>query len=450
MRRGGNTLIVGGPPETYGPLAGPQWVRDSCTPQAVVHPGGSPTVVTPADDVAAKITAAGTGGVLWFTKGTYNRFSAANPIAGQTWYLESAAGYARSSADSVVFDGGGNNLTTLIGSGGVGVTIKGGVLQNAGDVNSPVFAGGILATGATWTLQDIIVKNNFNNGIETQGSNTTIKRCYCTNNGRYGITCNFNGTSDATGTLLESNRISFNNARGLDPGGDSSATKFTHQPGITCRYNWVHDNKGFGIWADFAGNDIVGGQFIENVSEHNSRAGIFQEGTDGGNVYRNYLLNNGYDTATYVTNTPTFENCVQIRITNADSSQGPSRGNVERNLIDYTLGQSGNQGGAILLWNHDGHPDLVKNWDIHHNQIWLRQSVTQRVGGLDNAVFSLFQVWDGDNDFFSNEYHVANGQENIAYWKWDSGTGQGVSKTYTGANQWQSFHPSDNLPLVVI
>jgi hypothetical protein len=329
-------------------------------------------------------------------------------------------------------------------------TLRGGVFMRQGNVNTDALGewpSAILheGCGATsgWLIEDVIVTDNWNNGIQLQGPNDTVRRAYSTNNGRYGI-----GTACSGGSVtFDQVRVSFNNAKLLNPGGNSSASKFTGIAAggtVTVRESWFHDNKGFGIWADMPGQPTAA-HFVENVVEHNSRSGLFVEGLQGpSRIQHNYALNNGYDTSSIGGQTSTFANAVQIRITHADCSP-MARCDVSFNDVDFTLAQSGNLGGALLLWNHNPpHPGQVSEWDVHNNRFFFRAAVTQRIGGQDTDLEGT-QVWDGDNRFFDNEYHVVN--TTTAFWKWDSGAGQGVAKTYP---QWQAFHPGEDHALISI
>jgi hypothetical protein len=427
-------------PELFGPDA--PAIRAGTAPLAVTHPGGSPTVVNPGDSVAAKITTAGAGGTLWFVKGQHNLAGSVAPLAGQTWLLESIAGYSRTPSDSAVLDGLNGSLNALVMSSAANVTIKGGLFRNQGNASSESWAACILHNGGTgaggWLVQDTIIANNFNVALNFQSSNCTARRVYITNNGRYGP--NFTNAvvgQQYTGTVLEYCRWSFNNTRLQDPGAQPGAggSKFVHHPGIIIRYCWVHDNYGFGIWPDFVGSSIGQVQMIENVVENNRRSGLFFEGTRGGCVaLRNYVKNNGWDSASIGGFPATGQNNVQIRIANADSTLGTGvRGNVEGNYIDFDLPQSAAIGRALLMWNHDGEPDDTKAWDVHGNQFWFRTTDNSRMGGLDNKVAGT-QLWLGNNNFYENDYQLAS--LTPSYWDWDSGSGQGVAKTWA---QWQAF-----------
>lgn len=422
-----------------------QAVRDGTIPQAVTHPGGSPTVVNPGDNWTTKANAAGTGATLWVTKGTHNlsSYGPVVPLAGQNWILESALGYTRTASDSAIVDGGNGALNALIMSNALNVTIKGGVWQNQGNASSATWAAAIFDNGGLtkggMLVQDAIVKDNYNVGIKFSAPNCIARRCYVTNNGRY----NFNSSESLpgeryTGVIVENCRWSFGNSNLIAPGGNASGSKFVHCTGLIVRKCWVHDNYGFGIWSDYP-SSTGGVVYSENVAETNARAGLFLEGVHSGSAaIRNYVLNNGND-VTIGGEAATSNNAMGIHITNSDTTiDGGVRGDVTRNVVDYTLAQSAIKGGLLQVWSHQVHPAPMRNWDIHLNQFWLRDATqTARVSGRDTDPDS--QLWANDIDFFDNEYHVASLTN--SYWRWGTGTEEpGSVKDW---NAWRTFHPGD-------
>jgi hypothetical protein len=173
----------------------------------------------------------------------------------------------------------------------------------------------------------------------------------------------------------------------------------------------------------------------EYVCENNQRSGFFYEANDGSVIRHLYIVNNGI-TGIIGGQSPTFENCVQARI--SDANCVTTRGQFQNNLMDFTGTQSGTFGALFLLWDHTGSVGRsAQNWDIHDNQFWLRGTQNQRVGGEDTASVD-FPVWSSGNSFFGNQYKVASSSQ--SYWKWDTGTGTGITKTWA---EWQAFHSGD-------
>jgi len=425
-----------------------QAARDGTIPLAVTNPGGSAVVVVPGDNIVSKRNTAGAGGTLWFTKGTYTLTGAVAPLAGQSWILESIAGFTRAAANSAIFDGADGALAQLIFNDQPDVTIRGGVFQRQGNASSPASSGAIINTGTGFTLEDAILQNNWFRGF-AGGEGTVCRRCWFKDNGNMG----FSG-GGGSNEIYQAIRVSGNNTRLLDPGNQGGAFKIRPGSNVQLLDSWIHDNLGFGAWWDSQGTGSDRNIAIGNVIEHNALAGLFFEGPWGGcKAQHNYLVNNGYYTATIGTVGPAPYNDVQFRITHADQSFGVGvRGDVSFNYFDYTLPQDADHGCHLLLWNHQPPwPNNMKNWDIHHNEFWMRSAQTRRIRGEDhgttvNGDFDPnLQVWEGDIDFYSNTYYVQNAA--TSWFMWGDGDGAAGSRNYT---QWQGYHPGETGALVVL
>lgn len=423
----------------FGPTLGAPTVRANAVPRAVTHPGGSPTVVNPGDNIDSKITAAGAGETLWFTKGTHSRTSLLAPLAGQTWVLESAAGKGRVAASSAVIDGGDGALNALVMSEIADLTIRGGLWTNQGNASSATYASAIIHSGAPggggWLVEDAEISGNYNIGLAFQGPNCIGRRCAINDNGRYGPKL----VVAAPNSSFLNCEVANNNTRELNPGGDASAMKLAgiNLLGATLGSCWIHDNRGFGAWIDNAGTNPTGGNHLveECVIENNWRTGLFLEGLAGGVVGRhNYVVNNG-STRTIGGQSPANVNNTQIRIADCDSTKGAgTRSALYQNIVDYTRTPTAQDPGWLLMfWNHTGHAHRNLNWDVSSNQLWCRTSGTGIIGGLEDNT-GLTTVWNGDIDFLTNEYQVASLA--TSFWKWDSGAGTGVAKTWA---QWQAY-----------
>lgn len=414
----------------FGPSFGAQLVRDNAGPRAVSDPGGGRIQITTADNANFNtILSSNPSATFWIRAGTYNRTSAITPTSGQTLVFE----------DGAIIDGGGTDTAGIYVNGATNVTIRGGLVRNWGSTTNLGISGrGILVgtdTSSNCTIEDVTATGNYYLGIACQSS-ATVSYCAMNDNGKLGY---------AGGKNIEYYRceVSGNNTRLTDPGGEAGAGKTAGVDAISVNWaeSWVHDNLGFGVWYDTAASNPTGGDFTvqECVIEGNQRSGLFFEGTAGGcTAYRNYISDNGFD-GSIGGQSPSNVNNVQVRIACADEREGVGiRGNVYRNILDYTRTPTATDPGWLLmLWNHNGHPERLFNWDIHDNQFWLRTTQTGDVGGLDTATDlggGETQVWDGDNDYYDNKYYVAS--MSTSFWRWDSGAGTGVAKTWA---EWQAF-----------
>lgn len=467
LRRGSvgeTTAPPAPPPELYGPRGGAQSVRNGTAPRAVTRFSGVAghdfTELNPANSQETN-QAAITNDLtreVWLPRGPYACPTFYIPNPNTEYRLEGKSlvtGWptsTRSAADSAVLDGGNGALNSLFWGSALNVTVKGGKFQNQGNASSATYASAIFHNGGPtkggWLVEDVEVANNYNIGLKFSSPNCIGRRVYAHDNGRYGINITKNADGDArhTGMGYEYCRVSGNNTRHLNIGGDAGGSKFTDVDGLILRGMWAHDNYGSGLWPDYEHRDML---IEESVCENNRNWGIFYEASWGGTVIRNnLLLNNSISAPTDPLNTvgPSWFNSVQLLLSCADGTLGPGTGiDVHHNIIDGVYRAMG----AI---NHDYHPYDSKDIAFHHNQLWLRNAVAignpaGQVGGQDSQTLSPKSLWTTSPavTFESNEYHVAS--LGTSYWKWDSGTGSGAIKTWA---EWQALGFDDTGTRVAI
>lgn len=434
-------LLASGP--IYGPKFGRTWVINHAGPRSVSAPGGSPVQITTADNANFNtILTNNPGATFWIRAGIYNRTSAVQPKINQTLVFESGA----------ILDGGANDIAAItIGSLETGVTLRGGEIRNYGTTDTGAAGRGIIINGADAVLEDISIHNCFRIGVSIQAQRAILRYLVLYDNGVQGCGTGNSGAGQTENLLIEHCNIYGNNTRQLNPGGEGGAFKMLFASG-TCRANYVHGNKGFGAWWDTDNYNW----FIENnVCEDNWRSGVFYEANYGGIMRHNYIRNNGKN-VTIGGQVVTQENTVNVRLSdNAAARTDPDAlvRPVEfyRNIVDNDVFDGGGSGRMIILWDHtDSAVRHVANNDIYENQFWIRNTVTDQIRGKDfdesgPGPTTDYQVWDLDNHFWLNEYHVTN--PSTLYWQWDSGTGQGVDKTYA---QWQAIHTGETLALIQI
>ncbi|MDP9222519.1 MAG: right-handed parallel beta-helix repeat-containing protein [Actinomycetota bacterium] len=203
-------------------------------------------------------SAAGT--TFWLAPGTYHlgtgRFDQVQPKNGDTFL----------GAPGAVIDGQHVNLYAFAGSA-TGVTVKYLTIQNfgaPGDNNNEGVVNHDAASG--WVIAHNTVQTNAGAGVFL-GNNDVISYNCLRNNGQYGFSSYLpDGVSNLT---LNFNEISGNNADNWEvrqPGcGCTGGGKFWDTDGATVTNNYVHNNRGVGLWADtnntgflFQGNYISG------------------------------------------------------------------------------------------------------------------------------------------------------------------------------------------------
>jgi hypothetical protein len=339
-----------------------------------------------------------------------------------------------------VIDGQGGDFRAVVCGNGTSVT--GGEWKNFG--TSSAFAH-IFLTENDVTIQDVLVHNGFEKGIGINGLNNLISHARVYSCGRYGISTGTTSSDRADGLVIEYTEVHSNNTRNLNGGADAGGTKFAHSNDAHVHHNYIHDNHGFGLWPDTGNLNWV---IEENVMEGNHFSGMMYEANAASLIWHNYIANNGDWTAGVGADPSTFENNVNVRLSDDNCNTGV-RGQCSNNIIDHNLPQTGQKGGLLLLWDHSGTvARSAQNWDIHDNQFWLRGTVTPRLGGEESgAGLNAFPVWSSGNSFFSNQYRVASIAANLPYWKWDTGNGTGVAQTYSA---WQGFHAGETLARIEI
>lgn len=451
--RGGISEEAPPTPSTYGPSIGVDGVKAGTSPHAVTVPSGPYTTVNPGDNIATKITTAGVGGTLWFTKGSHILSSTLSPLTGQTWVLESASGYTRTTTDSAVIDGN-NALVTALILGSVGnVTIRGGLWRNQGTIATASSTAAIQHSAGVnpgvggWLVEDAIVANNYNIGITFQGPGCTARRCYVHSNGRYGLKSTI---TDVGGHTWEACRVSNNNTLHYYPGGDAGGSKFVPAAESTVSRCWFHDNYGSGIWFDYNSYDC---DIIDNVVENNRNWGIFYEACFGGTyIRRNYLYHNGEQETS-----PNIYNSHQILCSTSDGAATSTTGygtpfTPRFTYIDISYNQlvgssvqlgagvfSGRQMFTINTAGHldDGVPPARNNY-WHDNDV----IISTRTGTQCNAIGAatgtgLDEVFTMNNTWEANRYHVPSGDTGLAWWRWiGPSPGVGAEKTWV---QWQAY-----------
>jgi Right handed beta helix region len=127
--------------------------------------------------------------------------------------------------------------------------------------------------GLGWTITHNLVINNDGAGVALGPQSVTTYNCL-KDNGQYGFT-GFAGLSTGTGinVILDHNEISGNNSddweRLREGCGCTGGGKFWENENVQVTNNYVHDNHGVGIWADFNNrNFLIEGNWIENNDAH--------------------------------------------------------------------------------------------------------------------------------------------------------------------------------------
>jgi hypothetical protein len=130
-------------------------------------------------------------------------------------------------------------------------------------------------SGDGWLIQNNTIEHNGGAALMAGSRQRVIGNCLRAN-GQYGINAYKNGA--LTDLVIEGNEITGNNTDDWEsqvPGcGCTGGAKFWAVDGADITRNWVHDNRGAGLWADTNNNDFV---FDHNLFENNDAEALFYE-----------------------------------------------------------------------------------------------------------------------------------------------------------------------------
>jgi hypothetical protein len=224
-------------------------------------------VVEPVDGEAQRLTAAHPRGTtFWLRPGTHtlgaDEYGQIMPKDGNV-YL---------GAPGAVLDGRDRNRYAFTGDA-ADVVIRNLTVQNfaaprdEGVVNHD--------SGDGWVIEHNTIQRNRGAGMMA-GKHQRIRGNCLRDNGQYGINAYKKG--GLADLVVEGNEISGNNTDDWEtqsPGcGCTGGVKFWAVEGADIRDNWVHDNRGAGVWADTDNNDFL---IENNLFENNDAEALFYE-----------------------------------------------------------------------------------------------------------------------------------------------------------------------------
>ncbi|MFD7292205.1 right-handed parallel beta-helix repeat-containing protein [Streptomyces sp. NPDC059897] len=157
--------------------------------------------------------------------------------------------------------------------------------QNEGVVN-PGSADG-------WVIEHATIQRNAGAGMMT-GDRQKIRSNCLRENGQYGVNGYKEGDT-ARGLVIENNEVVGNNTDDWEkkqPGcGCTAGMKFWAVKSADIRGNWVHDNRGVGIWADNNNNDFL---IEKNLIEENDGAALMYETSYNAVIRDNTMRRNNW------------------------------------------------------------------------------------------------------------------------------------------------------------
>lgn len=155
-------------------------------------------------------------------------------------------------------------------------------------------------SGENWTIEYNYVHDNDGAGVMI-GSGNKIRYNCLEDNGQYGFNAyHEDGVRDV---VLDHNEVTGNNQddweKVREGCGCTGGGKFWDTRGAVVTNNWVHDNRGTGLWADFNNSEFL---FEGNYIENNDGMGLFYE------ISYNFVIrNNTFKRNAIVTGKPRAE-----------------------------------------------------------------------------------------------------------------------------------------------
>jgi parallel beta-helix repeat protein len=328
---------------------------------------------------------------LWIDGVLYEHVTSLASVGSGKWHFDYGADRIY-----VPIDPAGKSIETSVtvyafGGSATGVTIKGLIIEKYANAAQRAAVSG----GSSWVIESNEVRHNHGTGIGI-GANGVMRGNYVHHQGQLGVKAGgMNG-------LVENNEIAYNNTAYFGAGryAETGGSKFAKTDGLIVRNNYVHHNKGPGLWTDINNINCL---YEGNRVEDNEWRGIFHEISYACVIRNNVVRRNGF-------NSPGASSIEGAGILISDSPDVEVYGNtVEDN----------NAGIMAVEANRDANhpseygPHNVRNLSVHDNNV--RQADDRRAAGVAD--------WDSAADPYSaaannrwarNTYVVGAGTK----WQW--------------------------------
>jgi hypothetical protein len=198
--------------------------------------------------------------------------------------------------------------------------------------------------GAGWTIADTTIQANGGAGVMLGTGNKLLRSCL-RNNGQYGFQgFSMNGASNIT---MTGNEISGNNTDDWErrqPGcGCSGGGKFWEVKGATVTDNYVHDNRGVGLWADTNNSGFL---FEGNYVADNDGEGLMYETSYNAAIVGNTFIRNA------VKNGATGEDFAVPAVYISESGSDPRAPGPYGSSFDVTGNVFIDNWAGIALWEN--------------------------------------------------------------------------------------------------
>jgi hypothetical protein len=273
-------------------------------------------------------------------------------------------------APGAILDGARKNRYAFTGQA-VDVTVKNLTIQRFGGRGTDSDEGVVNHDSAAgWLLEHNTIRDNAGAGVMI-GSRNVLRGNCLTQNGQYGF--NSYNPHNVAGITLDGNEISANNTDGWEtrrPGcGCTGGGKFWMTSKAVVKNNWVHDNKGAGLWVD---TNSVGFLFENNYLSDNSAQGLIYEASYNALIRGNTFVHNGWEAGPRIQGFPT--GALYVSESGSDSRvPGPYNQTFEITGNVFTDNWSG-----VILWeNADRFAGSPATTNTHVNTL-VNAAVTAR------------------------------------------------------------------------
>jgi hypothetical protein len=144
-----------------------------------------------------------------------------------------------------------------------------------------------------WVIEHDKIQYNSGAGLMA-GARQKVRASCLRDNGQYGMNA-YKAKGRISGLVVEGNEIVGNNTgdweRRREGCGCTGGIKFWAVNGADVRGNWVHDNRGTGLWADTNNNDF---RIENNVLEANDGAALIYETSYNAVIRKNTIRRNNW------------------------------------------------------------------------------------------------------------------------------------------------------------
>ncbi|MFJ9037793.1 right-handed parallel beta-helix repeat-containing protein [Streptomyces sp. NPDC102406] len=235
-------------------------------------------------DLAAKTKSHPPGTTFWLRPGTHrldpDRYAQVIPKKGDRYV----------GAPGAVLDGRKKNQYAF-GGGAHDVTIRHLTVQRFVAPHDEGVVNHDSADG--WVIEHATIQHNSAAGLMA-GARQQVRASCLRDNGQYGMNA-YKGGGALRGLVVEGNEIVGNNTgdweRRREGCGCTGGIKFWAVDGADVRGNWVHDNRGTGLWADTNNNDF---RIEKNVIEDNDGAALIYETSYNAVIRKNTIRRNNW------------------------------------------------------------------------------------------------------------------------------------------------------------